>query len=85
MVNPLQAQELEKCTSLEFAAEVNDALGQTDSLPAAPLTTAMRGWLSGSSGGSRGGGTDFQRPPLVTGYAGGPPRSFPLQLCHAGR
>lgn len=27
----------------------------------------------------------FQAPPLVTGWAGGPPRSFPLQLCHAGR
>ena len=82
-----QARELEKSTPLEFASAANNALGNRSSTPAAPLTAALRNWLPQSGGGESGnsGGNDFRQPPLVTGWVGGPPRSFPLQLRHAGR
>ena len=89
-----QAKQLEDSTPAEFAAAANSALGNRASTPASPLTAGMQQALSGVFGGgssSSGGGTgldssgEFRPPPLVTGWVGGPPRSFPLQLCHAGR
>jgi len=46
--------------------------------------------LSGSGSGAAGGSGDgdsgeFQAPPLVLGYVGDRPRSFPLQMRHSGR
>lgn len=92
----MQAKKLEDSTPEDFAAAANRALGNRASTPASPLTAGMQQALSGVFGGSSsssssGGGTgldsggEFRPPPLVTGWAGGQPRSFPLQLCHAGR
>lgn len=66
-------------SSAKFASAVNSALGSTEPAPAAPLTAALQGWLPG------GVAAPFRLPPLVTASAGGPPRSFPLQLKHSGR
>ena len=76
----LQAKLLEKMSSGEFAIAVNAALGPTELAPAAPLTAALQSLLPGGAAAA-----PFQPPPLVTGYAGGTPRSFPLQLHHSGR
>ena len=75
----LQARQLEQMSSAEFSRAVNSALGSTEAAPTAPLTAALQSWLPG------GVAAPFRLPPLVTGFAGGPPRSFPLQLKHSGR
>ncbi|EFJ42741.1 hypothetical protein VOLCADRAFT_42415, partial [Volvox carteri f. nagariensis] len=75
---PGTAAALEAMSPGEFAAAVNKRLG--------PLFGSLTAPGSGSdlgSGSSR--SDDFQDPPLVLGWAGAPPRSFPLQLKQAGR
>lgn len=78
---PSEAKELEGLDPEQFAAAVNTALGQGRPPPILPpLLQAVTPWLPGS-----GSATPFETPPLVTGWQGSPPRSFPLQLSHAGR
>lgn len=43
------------------------------------------GMTPGGSGGSGGDDGSFRSPPLVLGYVGDRPKSFPLQLRHSGR
>ncbi|GLC55658.1 hypothetical protein PLESTB_001011700 [Pleodorina starrii] len=93
--SPQMAAALEAMGPDEFAAAVNKALrdpptsatpGTVTSLlgPIATSLERLRPLLPGSGSGSDP-GSGFQEPPMVLGWAGGSPRSFPLQLKQAGR
>ncbi|GIL43781.1 hypothetical protein Vafri_1398 [Volvox africanus] len=92
---PQTATAMEAMTPAAFAAAVNKALSDP---PIATTAGTFTSWLGpmaaslerlgpfaefGKNFGS--GSNGFQDPPLVLGWAGGPPRSFPLQLKQAGR
>ncbi|KXZ50259.1 hypothetical protein GPECTOR_17g897 [Gonium pectorale] len=94
---PELATALERMGPAEFGAAVNQALRDP---PTSPLPILGLGQGAGSSSGPLGflgaalqrwgpalggGGGGFQEPPLVTGWAGAAPRSFPLQLKQSGR
>ncbi|KAF6266343.1 flavin-dependent monooxygenase [Scenedesmus sp. NREL 46B-D3] len=100
-VPPEMAQRLEGCNSSQFADAVNEALQPdpatftTSSSTAlqqlgGPLGSAVLGQLMNPGGGSgfageAGQGSCWRRPPLVEGWVGSAPKSFPLQLQHSGR
>lgn len=78
---PSQAKELEGLAPEQFAAAVNRAMGRGEPPPQLPhLAEAAIGWLPWTAAAA-----PFQAPPLVTGWHGSAPRSFPLHLRHAGR
>ncbi|GFR49857.1 hypothetical protein Agub_g11958 [Astrephomene gubernaculifera] len=94
---PQLAQELEQLGPREFAAAINKALRDPPSsaLPGSSFSSSassllgplgsLAASLGAAAGGSGPGSSAFQQPPLVVEWAGGRPRSFPLQLKQAGR
>lgn len=86
---PDAARALEGASSEDFAAAVNKVLRDPPAnQPPAALAGALGSLASLTAqvaGGGGSGGGAYRDPPLVTGWVGSSPKSFPLQLKQAGR
>lgn len=84
----IQAEQLERCSPLEFAAAVNLALskGGVPKSPLGSLVDTLKPALGPTLGSYlNSSAAPFLAPPIVETAVGPPAKSFPLHLVHSGR